>query len=451
MKTPNVLLLIADDWSPLAACYGDSVVRTPNIDRLADRGMTFTQAFCTTPSCSASRANILTGLYSHQHRQYGHSHGSHHFRTREDASSLPAVLQSSGMVSFLSGKSHIAPASVYPFTDWREPTESSAPLFSNAAMAKGTRACLEQANGRPFYMHVASGYPHRIGGYFDTTLHAGEFTGCDVACKTSEVPVPAFLPDTAEVRDDLAAYYLFIARFDEFVGIMLNELDRSGLARDTLVILLSDHGMPFPGAKASPFEAGHHCPLIIAHPDGLGAGTRCNALVNWCDIMPTVLAFMQVPPERQPGNLTGRSLLPLLKDPQQEWSDVTFYSHSFHEVTNYFPYRVVRGKRYKYVRCLASQLPLPLGMDLYDSPSYASILKTGGSSERSLDRLLHHWPEALFDLDEDPYETTNLIDKTALRPIVEDYRQRLSALRFQTDDPWLEIDYQDGLIAKYRE
>ncbi len=445
----NVALLIADDWSPIARCYGNPVIHTPNIDALASRGTVFTRAFCTTPTCAASRANILTGMYSHQHRQFGHNHGEHHFRTRSDAASLPAILNQANMMSALVGKAHIAPREVYPFTVWSELAGNR--IFSNQLLAQATRECLATFGDESFYLHCASGNPHRTLGNFDRKLYEEEFAPHEVLYSPSDVMVPEYLPDTPEVRQDLADYYSFVTRFDGFVGAMLDEIEAAGKLDDTLIILLSDHGMPFPGAKASPFEAGHNCPLIIAHPKGTGAGQQCDALVNWCDIMPTVLDAMQVDKSLWPTALTGSSLLPLIDSPKGPWRDLTFYSHSFHEVTNYFPYRVARGKQYKYVRCLAHQLPLPLGTDLFDSASYQSIKKTGGSEQVPEERLMHHWPEALFDLDNDPNETVNLIDTPELQPIVQDYRERLMKLRFETEDPWVEIDYQEGRIPMYRE
>ncbi|MBC2594484.1 sulfatase [Ruficoccus amylovorans] len=445
----NVLLLIADDWSPIAGCYGNAVIHTPNIDRLAQCGTRFTRAFCTTPTCSASRANLLTGLYGHQHRQYGHTHGVHHFRTRSDAVTLPAILRKSGITSALIGKSHIAPKEVYPFDVWQEPADIPFAKFSNSKLRALTETFLKDIGDNPFYLHVASSNPHRAGGEFIRPLHP-EFEGKDTLYGLDEVAVPSFLPDTPETRRDLADYYTYISRFDEHVGSILGELERSGHSEDTLILLMSDHGMPFPGAKASPFESGHHCPLIIVHPNGIGAGKQCDALVNWSDILPTVIDAMGVSVESIPDGCTGRSLMPLLKDSHAPWRDSVFYVHNFHEITNYFPYRVVRGNRYKYIRCLASQLDLPLGQDLFDSPTYKEIERTGGSEKRSHERLLRHWPEALFDLDNDPEETINLIDDTKLQPLIQDYRNRLQQFLLETKDPWLEVDYQQGRIRNYR-
>ena len=360
------------------------------------------------------------------------------------------VLREMGRKSGLIGKTHIAPKEVYPFNVWPEGTPVPMALFSNEYMRDNLKDFFAQIGDAAFYLHAASGYPHRTKGNFDSSVHADEFEGSDVEYDPLSVEVPAYLPDTKEVRQDLADYFRFVTRFDSFVGTVLEELEVAGRLDDTLIVLLSDHGMPFPGAKASPFEAGHKCPLIVAHPRGVGAGNTCSALVNWTDILPTVLDAMETPESMRPKGFTGTSLMPLLTEPDAAWSDLTFYSHAFHEVTNYFPYRVARGRRYKYVRCLASQLPMPLGTDLFDSASYKSILQTGGSAVRPLDRLAYHWPEALFDLEEDPYETVNLIDDPEFASIVGDYRSRLTELRLETQDPWLEVDFQEGRLPGYR-
>jgi len=436
----NVLLLIADDWSPLARCYGNPVIRTPNIDALAERATVFDHAFCTTPSCAASRANVLTGLYAHQHGQYGHSHGVHHFRTHEHLAdrTLPGVLGARGVFTGLLGKSHVAPLSVYPF-DVQEHGEAS----SARDLRARTERFLEAAGDRPFFLQVASSFPHRTGGTFDPA-HAGEeHCPTDASYEPGEVIVPDWLPDHPRVREDLAAYYTFVSRFDHFVGQVLEALKVRGALETTTLILTSDHGMPFPAAKASPYESGHHCPLLIARP-GAAPG-RSAALVNWCDLYPTICHALDVDP---PPGLPGRSLLPILETPEPAGWDRTFYAHNFHEITNYAPYRVVRERRLKLVHFLAPELPLSLATDLFDSPTWQCVRgeNLAHMGRRRTADVLHHDRFELYDLENDPCETTNLAAAPAWAADFERLRGVLTAFREDTGDPWLELDYQRGEI-----
>src|SRR5690348_12211625 len=150
-KYRNAMLLIADDWSRLAGCYGNSVIRTPRIDEFAARGVVFDNAFCTSPSCAVSRACLLTGQHSHVHGQYGHCHGLHGFRTHEWMSSIPQDLRAAGFATACIGKKHVAPDSVYPF-EW-EPGEMLA-SHNVHDLALGARQFLRENLERPFYLHV---------------------------------------------------------------------------------------------------------------------------------------------------------------------------------------------------------------------------------------------------------------------------------------------------------
>jgi N-sulfoglucosamine sulfohydrolase len=443
--SPSVLLIIADDWSPIAGCYGNRVIQTPHIDALARRGVVFDRAFCTTPSCAASRANLLTGLYSHTHGQYGHCHGGHGFRTHEHVTSLPTVLRKADIRSGLIGKQHVAPLSVYPFD-----TLAQGKTQSVNHLVEGVDGFLNDAGDRPFYLHVAPTYPHRVGYAFGAEHHRDEFPAFHYA--PGDVTVPDWLPDLPEVRQDLAHYYEAVSRYDHCVGQVLAALDRSGRADDTLVLVMTDHGMPFPGAKASSFEAGHHCPLIVAPPKGAlpRHGPRCNALVNWTDIMPTVLDWLTVPREHWPKALAGRSFLPVLGEAEPNGWDETYYAHCFHEVTNYFPYRVLRGRRYKFVQHLAAELPMPLPADLFRSPTWTAVreqdvTQLGG---RTRDLTLHRPAEALYDLQTDPLETRNVLDEPELRSVADAMRDKLIDFRMRTADPWLEVDYQRGRVTQ---
>ncbi len=442
---PSVLLIIADDWSPIAGCYGNRVIQTPHIDALARRGVVFDHAFCTTPSCAASRANLLTGLYAHTHGQYGHSHDIHGFRTHEWVTSLPAVLRQAGVRSGLIGKQHIAPLAVYPFDVFA----AADATMSIRRLTDAVEGFLEETGDQPFYLQVAPTYPHRVGYAYGADLHHDEFPAFNY--HPGDVDVPDWLPDLPEVRQDLAHYYEAISRWDHCVGRVLGALEGSGRADDTLVVVMSDHGMPFPGAKASSFEAGHHCPLIVAPPGAVErTPMRSQALVNWTDLMPTVLDHLDVDRNLWPRRLAGRSFLSVLDESEPGGWHETYYAHCFHEVTNYFPYRVLRGRRYKFVQHLASDAPMPLPADLFRSPTWTAVREQEVAilGRRSYDVTLHRPAEALYDLQADPLETHNHLDDPALRHVADAMRGKLMDLRIHTADPWLEDDFHRGRVTQ---
>ncbi len=442
----NVMVLIADDWSPIAGCYGDQVVRTPHIDRFADSATVFDRAFCVSPSCAVSRASLLTGCYPHTHGQYGHCHGINGFRTHETVRSLPAVAREHGVRSAVIGKTHISPREVYPFEIFGGASQDSP---DDQADCAGN--WLNQIGDARFYLQLASGYPHRGGDESGWNLtHSRDQFADEPIYSPETVPVPDFLPDHPQVRRDLVGYYQAISRFDTFVGRQLEMLEASGRADQTLVVIMSDHGMPFVGAKASSFDTGHRCPLLVRHP-GQRDGLHCDALVNWCDLTPTFYEALGIPAEAKPDQVRGRSILPILDQSSPQGWESTWFSHCFHEVTNYFPYRALRERRYKYVRNLASALAMPIPVDLYRSPTWQAVRKErldmmGG---RSTVRTLNHEAEALFDVEADPLETTNLASDPAQADRLASMRQRTLEWRRATQDPWLEVDFQEGWIESF--
>ena len=150
MSRPSVLFIIADDWSPIARCYGNEVIKTPHVDALAERGVVFDYAFCTSPSCAVSRACILTGQHSHTHGQYGHCHGIHGFRTHEQMQSTPKILKAQGYATACVGKKHVEPPSVYPFdyepeVDPRSPADIAAKVAAFLAEHRTIRSICTSA------------------------------------------------------------------------------------------------------------------------------------------------------------------------------------------------------------------------------------------------------------------------------------------------------------------
>ena len=437
---------MADDWSRLARCYGNEVIRTPHIDALAERGVVFDYAFCTSPSCAVSRACILTGHHSHTHGQYGHCHGIHGFRTHEFMPSVPKLLREAGYATACIGKKHVEPASVYPFA-----CEPEVDPRSPDDVARTVSEFLAEHAGQPFYLHVGSTYPHRAGaGFGNERAHPG-ITPAPYA--PEEVIVPGFLPDVPAVRRDLADYYESVTRYDQVVGAAVEALEASGRAGETLIFVTTDHAMPFPGAKASSFDSGHHCPLIIRNPEQRRRGIHSQAVMSWVDFCPTILEWCGVAPAPVPAGgvaLPGRSLLPILEDDGPRpgggaWEE-TFFSHCFHEVTNYYPYRALRGRRYKYVRNLAHQLATPLPSDLFRSLTWTAVRAEGiemlGGRPRA--GFLQQDREALFDLQADPNESRNLIAEPALAKVAAAMRAKVLAFRQETADPWLEVSFQEG-------
>ncbi|MEM7028072.1 MAG: sulfatase [Chloroflexota bacterium] len=439
----NVMFLIADDWSRLAACYGNTAIKTPRIDEFAQKSVIFDYGFCTSPSCAVSRACILTGHHSHVHGQYGHCHGIQGFSTHQYMNSTPQVLREQGFATACIGKKHVEPHSVYPFE--YEPKVNSR---SAADLADCARTFLNDNQDRPFYLHVGFSDPHRAPGGFAN--HVGYRDVPEVVYGPDDVVVPPFLPDLPGVREDLADYYQAVSRFDYGIGLLLDVLEESGRADETLVMVTTDHAMPFPGAKASPFDSGHHCPFILYTPELSQGGIHNQALMNWLDIRPTVQDWCGV---GVPSELPGRSLLPILETPEPEgWDEVTF-SHCFHEVIDYNPYRVLRGRRYKYVQSLAAALQTPLPTDLFRSKTWTAIREnnTEMMGERGTQHMLIQPPEALYDIVNDPTESTNLIDDPNLQAVASEMRERLYAMRRETNDVWLEVDFQEGRIPFHPE
>ena len=450
MKRPkNILFIIADDWSPIAGVYGNGIIQTPHIDALGRAGTVFDHAYCTTPSCAASRANILTGHYSHTHGQFGHCHGIHGFTTHPWIPTLPGILRPRGVTTGLLGKDHVAPHSIYPF-DILEGmnTRNVSPLAQRAG------EFFAESGERPFYLHIGSAFPHRAGRGFGNE-HVGEGIK-PVGYDPGDVAVPSWLPDAPEVREDIADYYEAVSRYDQTVGAVIEALEKSGKRDQTLIIVTTDHAMPFPGAKASSFDSGHRCPLIVWSPHQAKRCIRSQAMVNWSDFLPTFLDVFRVEYPRDAAvPLPGRSWLDILEDTSSEpgggeWSE-TFTAHNFHEVTNYYPYRVLRKRRWKYVLNLACQIRTPMPSDLFRSKTWTAVREQDITmlGDRPRSHFEFQPEEALYDMESDPVEAENRIGDPTLTALVAECRRKLLAFREATRDPWLEQDFQEGRIARY--
>jgi len=404
---PNIVLIVADDHGREAVgCYGNKVVKTPNIDRLAADGTRFENAFCTVASCSPSRSVILTGVQSHSNGMYGLEHQQHHFSSFDTVKSLPVLLQQAGYRTARIGKFHIAPEAVYHFEKVLQDGGVNNPASigrSPGEMADLCKDFIADNSSQPFFLYFATDDPHRSNSvlpngatFFDGSkpnAFGNTENGYPQIQRTTfnpdEVIVPPYLTDTKATREELAQYYEAINRLDQGIGRLIKYLKASGKYDNTLIIYLSDNGAPFPGSKTTLYEPGMKLPLIVKAPQPKRQGFVQNAMVSWVDIAPTLLDYANTPAEK-PG-MQGRSFKTILEqDPVNGWDEV-YASHSMHEITMYYPMRVLQEKRFKLIYNIAHELTYPQALDLYQSYTWQYLLQHHIDSlgSRSIQSFLH--------------------------------------------------------------
>lgn len=453
---PNIVLIVSDDHGTDAlGCYGNRVIKTPNLDRLAAEGTRFTHAFCTTASCSPSRSVILTGQQNHRNGMYGLQHDVHHFQSFAGTKSLPMYLADAGYRTARVGKFHVGPESAYAFQTILSGGAANDPASlgrSPVEMAERTRDFLSARDSRPFFLYYATDDPHRANAVlpngrptFETYPKPNSFGNrpagypeiTPVVYRPDEVQVPEYLPDTPETRAELAEYYQSVSRLDQGVGRLLQILDETKLAEKTLVVYISDNGAAFPGAKTTLYEPGMRLPCIVRAPGHRRPGSVQSAMVTWADLTPTLLDAAGALPADGP--FDGRSFRAGLEGAPLEGWDEIYASHTLHEVTMYYPMRVVRGRQFKLIHNLAAGLTYPFARDLIQSPTWISVQRAGREvyGHRRVEAFLHRPEFELYDLAADPHEVRNLADDPAHAGIKRELIAKLKAFQVATRDPWV--------------
>jgi N-sulfoglucosamine sulfohydrolase len=440
----NVVLVVTDDQGQDAGCYGNPILKTPNLDALAADGTRFKYAYCTTASCSPSRSVILTGQFNHANGMYGLEHSVHHFNSFNDVKSLPTMLSAASYRTARIGKYHVGPESVYHF-DEALPGNPRSPV----EMAEHCRKLIEANSERPFFLYFCTGDPHRAAvakwaphrpNSFGNKRPGESYPGVEpVHYRPEEVIVPPFLPDTPACRAELAQYYESISRADAGLGRLIEILKQAGRYDDTLIVFVSDNGIPFPGAKTSAYEPSLRLPCVVRNPNATKRGVVSEAFVSWVDIVPTILEFTGVKPADN-DKLHGRSFLPILEQEMPAGWDEVYASHTFHEVTMYYPMRVVRSGRYKLIWNIAYPLPFPFASDLWSSATWQDSLQRGEEfiyGERTIQKLVQRPKFELYDLETDPGEIHNLAYDPKHHDLLVKLQDKLHEFQKRTDDPWI--------------
>jgi arylsulfatase A-like enzyme len=413
-KTPlNILYIHSHDSGRYLQPFGHAVP-TPTLTKLAGEGVIFRKAFCAAPTCSPSRACLLTGQSAHENGMVGLAHLG--FKLRDYRKTLIQTLKDSGYATILGGLQHIAPNTEMIGYD-------QILAHKNASAVQVAPAVVSFLNTRPkvpFFLDVGffethRSYPGQPNGYADVTP----------LDNPNYVLPPAPLPDTPKTRKDIAGYYASARVLDQGIASVLSALQANGYAENTLVISTTDHGISFPGMKCNLNDSGIGVSLIMRGPGGFSGGKVCDAMVSHLDVFPTLCELIGI---RPPAWLEGKSLLPVVRGEKGQINDEIFAEVNYHAA--YEPKRAVRTERWKYIR-------------RYDGRKTA-VLPNCDDGWSKTEWLDHGWQanpleteEGLYDLIFDPNEHNNLAISSNYQAVLAEMRGRLDRWMKRTDDPLL--------------
>ena len=430
-ERPNFILIIADDmgWNDCGA-YGHPTIRTPNIDRFANEGTRFDNAFLTASSCSPSRASIITCRYPHNTDAE-----QLHWPLPAEQVTFVELLKAAGYWTAAAGKWHLGDAVKNRFHLVRQADVSGFQLPTGRSRTKQVMVAKEKSGcehwiptlrsrpkDTPFFLWLASLDPHRD---YEPGIIPNPH-------RPDEVVVPPYLPDVPEVRKDLALYYDEITRLDGYVGEVLTELERQNVEDNTFVLFISDNGRPFPRDKTTLYDGGIKTPWIIRWPRRLQPGGVCKQLVSSIDIGPTLLGLAGID---VPSCFEGCSLVPLLTDQDRKIHDYVFAEDHWHDYEDLG--RAVRSLRYKYIRNDYPDLPATPPADAGRSLTFQAmrrLRKQGMLNRNETSCFLKPRPvEELYDVALDPHELNNLAADRKYTKVLEAHRRALADWSGGTD------------------
>jgi len=406
MPRHNILYMSSHDTGRFLQPYGYPVP-APRIQRFAQEGVIFRQAFCAGPTCSPSRAALLTGSYPHENGMIGLAHRG--FSLNDYSQHLAATLKAAGYLTALAGFQHVASDAALIGYD--------VGLAADAADGEDERVVREVARflrerpAVPFYLEV---------GFTDTHREFPEPPDDD----PQYVMPPALLPDTPETRYDFACFMKSARRLDASVAGVLGALDASRMAQNTLVIYATDHGAPFPRMKCTLTDSGIGVALMMRGPGGFSGGKAIDAMVSHVDVFPTLCGVLEIP---APSWVRGVSLMPLIRGTANRVREEVFAEVNYHAA--YEPQRCVRTERWKYIRRFGDRLRVVLP-NCDDGPTKTVWMKEGWGERR-------YEPEELYDLIFDPSESHNIAGNAASQAVLDDMRMRLRRWMEETSDPLL--------------
>ena len=426
-ERPNILWIYLEDVSGWFSCYGEKLIKTPNIDKLAARGIRFDRFYTPAGVCSATRSSIIVGAMQttfgiHNHRSgrptfRGQSMGKEFddIRLPKGVEPLPVMMKKAGYFTFnQSGKDD------YNFK-W-----SQEELYSPNSKANLWR---NRKPNQPFFGQIQ--------------LRGGKL-GRRAPKKTdrAKVPVPPYYPDIPLVREEIAHHYDCLLKTDEQIGEILAELEKDGLTESTLIFCFSDHGYKLHRHKQFLYEGGIQMPMIVAGP-GIKAGQVRKDLISGIDIAPASLAAAGM---AIPKHMEGADFL--AEDYQPRKFIVAARDRCDYTIERI---RAVVTPRYKYLRNYLTDRPFmqPSYKDPWPvSKAFRSMMAKGEMNKTQLIFFgPKKQPEELYDLANDPHEIHNLANDPKHQKALEQHRKLLADWIKETGDQGLKTESDEGLLA----
>lgn len=432
-RRPNILLIVGEDHGCELSCYGDTVIKTPHIDRLAAQGMLFENGYVTQSVCSPSRSTLFTGLYPHQNGQLGLA--THKYGWFKKWPTTYSLLKKAGYRTGLIGKTHVIPVdAVESFVDFRfqESSNFAKRKVADYAVKAGQ---FFRAGDEPFFMTV--NYPD---------AHwplQGKVDGLPrTQVDPSKVKVMPYIGgDTPRMRNVVRNYYDCMLRLDACVGQLLKHLDDSGKADNTLVIFVGDHGAQMARGKVTVYEGGMRVPFIARWPNIVPAGKRSSSLVSTIDLLPT---FVDVAGTRAPPALPGRSLRPIFeKKVSKPFREYLACERNCDAANLTFPQRTIRDARYKLIHSPIRDREDPAARyyRIHGASHWAGCLtddelaKASDQTKAGYARWLNPPEFQLYDLKRDPHEWKDLASDPKYAEIKQRMIAALKRWQAKTDDP----------------
>lgn len=405
MNRPNIIYLHSHDTGRYIQPYGHAIP-TPNLQKLAEEGVLFRRAFTAAPTCSPSRACLLTGQCAHQNGMLGLSHRG--FFLNNYGHHIIHTLHKIGYTSALSGVQHIASGAPDRIGYKRLLLNPAEQKKGPDATTEAAIAFIRQPHKEPFFLAVGYNPTHR------------EFPDPGPGEDARYTLPPAPLPDTPQTRRDMAAYKASARILDAQMGRVINAVDKD----NTLIICTTDHGIAFPGMKCHLTDHGMGVMLILRGPNGFTGGKVVDAMISQIDIFPTLCDLLDIDP---PDWLEGTSFLSVVRGEKAEINDEIFGEVTYHAA--YDPQRAVRTQRHKYIRRFDGRTR-PVLPNCDDSLSKDVWLGAGWRNRSFAE-------EQLYDLVFDPNETHNLAGDPAHASTLKDMQTRLQTWMTRTKDPLL--------------